>query len=181
MLLDLAFAPWIYRIGGRVRWVPIWAGSGVVRAPWGPYTVSLSFSPRPGGSHTPGAGIEGSGWVCTPQGQRYSLRVTGGAAGRIWSNMEGHTLRISAYYKPFGWQVRREDYRPSLSFVGHWVGPNLEMNDDGSIAAAFNPDGTLKTYRESLHTNRKGLVLPIVLNDADWRALFASCPRIEGR
>jgi len=35
MLLDLAFAPWIYLVGGRVRLVPIWAGSGVLEAPWG--------------------------------------------------------------------------------------------------------------------------------------------------
>jgi hypothetical protein len=54
------------------------------------------------------------------------------------------------------------------------------MNDDGSTAAAFKPDGTLKTYRESLQTNRNHVVLPIVLTEAGWWSVFASCPKMRG-
>jgi len=56
--------------------------------------------------------------------------------------MDGHSFQISAYHRPFAWQYRREDRRPALSFTGKWVGPNLDMSDDGSIARAFQPDGT---------------------------------------
>ena len=181
MLLDLVFAPWIYSVGGRVRLVPIWAGSGVVQAPWGPYTIFLSFSPSSGGSRlAPGAGIEGGGWVCTPQGQKYSLRVTGGASGHIWNDMDGHTIRISAYYRPFFWQFQKGNSRPALSFSGQWVGPNLVMHDEGSIARAFHPDGTLKSYRESLPSNRDPLPLPVVFTEGNYRLAFAGCPPARG-
>jgi hypothetical protein len=33
MAIDLVFEPWIYLVGGRVRLLPVWAGSGVVQAP----------------------------------------------------------------------------------------------------------------------------------------------------
>ncbi len=50
MAIDLAFEPWIYVVGGRVRLFPVWAGSGVAHAPSGPYTIYLWFSPAPSGS-----------------------------------------------------------------------------------------------------------------------------------
>jgi hypothetical protein len=180
MLLDLAFTPWIYTVGGRVRLVPVWVGTGVVRAPWGSFTIFLSFSPSPGGLHSPGAGVEGGGWVCTPQGQKYSLRVTGGASGHIWNDMDGHTMSISAYYRPFAWQYHREDRRPALSFSGQWVGPNLVMNDNGSVARAFHPDGTLKSYRESLPFGRDTLILPVVFTEGNYQLAFAGCPPAKG-
>ena len=181
MLLELLFAPWIYTVGGRVRLVPIWAGSGVVQAPWGPYTIFLSFSPSSDSSHlAPGASIAGSGWVCTPQGQKYSLRVSGGASGHIWNDMDGHTMRISAHHRPIAWQFRSRDIsRPALSFSGQWVGSNLVMQDEGSVARAFHPDGSLKSYRESLPNGRDTLTLPVVFTEG-YELAFAGCPRVKG-
>lgn len=68
------------------------ADLGGIRSAGGPLgggtrSISLSFSPSPASSHlSAGAGIAGGGWICTPQGLRYSLPVTGGAAGHIWNN-----------------------------------------------------------------------------------------------
>jgi hypothetical protein len=165
MALDLAFEPWIYVVGGRIRLFPVWVGSGVAQSPGGPYTIYLWFSPAPSGSRSlPSAGIEGGGWICTPQGRRYSLRVSGGAPGRIWNDMDGHRFLIGAVHRPFAWQYNREDRRPRLSLSGQWVGPNLVMNDEGSITRAFHPDGTLKSYRDSLQPGTA--VLPIVLQES---------------
>jgi hypothetical protein len=178
MAIDLVFQPWIYVVGGRVRLFPVWAGSGVVQAPGGSYRIYLWFSPSPKSSHIlPGASIEGGGWVCTPRGERYSLRVTGGASGKIWKDMDGHGFEIYAYHRPFGWQYRREDRRPRLSFSGQWVGPNLVMNDEGSIVRAFQPDGTLKSYRDSL-PKAGGMVLPLVLTETKWR-FGVDCPAAQ--
>jgi len=35
--INLAFAPWIYIVGGHTRWIPVWAGTGVIEAPSGPF------------------------------------------------------------------------------------------------------------------------------------------------
>jgi len=175
LAIDLAFAPWIYVVGGRVRLLPVWAGTGVAHAPSGPYTIFLWFSPTPSGSHIlPSASIQGGGWVCTPQRHRYTLRVIGGASGRIWNDMDGHSLQIYAYHKPFAWRYRREDRRPSLSFSGKWVGPNLALSDDGSIAREFQKDGNLKSYRDSLQPSTG--VVPLVLTEASWWATAGGCP-----
>ena len=180
MAIDLAFEPWIYIVGGHTRLFPVWAGSGVAQAPSGPYKIDLWFSPTPSGTHSlPSASIAGAGWVCTPQGQRYTLRVTGGASGRIWNDMDGHSFQISAYHRPFAWRYRSVDRRPGLSFSGKWVGPNLVMTDDGSIARAFQPDGSLKSYRDSLEPATS--VLPIVLNETTWwEILTDDCRKARG-
>jgi hypothetical protein len=121
MLLDLVFEPWIYLVGGRVRLLPIWAGYGVVQAPSGPYTVYVWFSPMPSGSHgLPSADVDGGGWVCTPQGRRYSLRVIGRAYGRIWKDMDGRRFQIGASHRPFAWQYSKEDRRPAASRGNGW-------------------------------------------------------------
>jgi hypothetical protein len=176
--IDLAFEPWIYVVGGRVRLLPVWQGIGVVQAPSGPYRIYVWFSPAPSGSRIlPSTSIKGSGYVCTPQGQRYSLRVTGGASGRIWKDMDGQMFHISAHHQPILWQFTR-DWRPWLSFSGRWVGPDLVMSDDASIAHAFQPDGALKPDDGRWHP--KTGALPITLTEAGWWPGGANCPKPGG-
>jgi hypothetical protein len=175
MAIDLAFAPWIYIVGGRTRLLPVWAGTGVVHTPSGPYSIYVWFSPARAGSHVVAStSINGSGYVCTPPGQRYSLRVTGGASGKIWNNMDGHTFHISANHRPVFWQFK-QDWRPWLSFSGQWVGPNLVMSDDASITHAFQPDGTLKPDDGRWHP--KTGALPITLTETHWSLGGIDCPR----
>src|SRR5271169_4734438 len=99
--IDLIFAPWIFSVGGRTRLLPIWSGVGVARTSAGPYTIHIWFSPTPSGSRIlASTSILGSGYVCTPSGERYTVRVTGGARGQIWRNMDGHEFHLSAYHRP---------------------------------------------------------------------------------
>jgi hypothetical protein len=173
MAIDLAFYPWIYVVGGRLRLLPVWAGVGVVQAPWGPYRIYVSFSPEPSGRGVlPSTSIGGSGYVCTPQGQRYSLRVTGGTTGQIWKNMDGHSFHLSAHHQPISWRST-PDGRPWLSFSGRWVGPNLVMSDDASIAHAFSADGTLKPDEGHWHPTTGAL--PITLTETQWWPFGADC------
>jgi hypothetical protein len=106
--------------------------------------------------------------------------VSGGASGHIWNDMDGHTMRISAHHRPIAWQFRSRDIsRPALSFSGQWVGSNLVMQDEGSVARAFHPDGSLKSYRESLPNGRDTLTLPVVFTEG-YELAFAGCPRVKG-
>jgi hypothetical protein len=164
--VDLVFAPWIYSVGGRTRLLPVWAGVGVAQSPSGPYTIHVWFSPRPSGSRVlPSASILGSAYVCTPSGKRYSLKLTGGASGRIWNNMDGHAFSFSAYHLP-AFSSLTGDRRPRLNFSGSWVGPNLQMDDEGTLAQAFLPDGTLSPSAGGAHLKDKAV--PITFTETSW-------------
>ena len=160
--------PWIYLVGGKTRLLPIWQGVGVADGPGGRYTVYVSFSPRNNGSRMfPGESIDGRGWICSPLGQRYSLRITGGANGRIWSGMDGHAFAITAEDRPWNWQGSRyETWRPRLRFLGFWAGPNLQMTDQGSLAHAFNADGSLNKASSYNYNQTTGA--PITFNEVNW-------------
>ena len=175
ILIELAFQPWIFVVGGRVRLWPVWEGDGVVQTPIGPYRIHVWFSPTPSGSRIlPSTSVRGSGYVCTPLGEKYSLRVTGGAPGRIWKDMDGHAFRLSAYHRPISWF--NNDRRPRLSFSGQWVGPNLVMSDDGSIAHAFLPNGTLSADTSTWHP--KTGALPITLTETSSWFGGADCAKL---
>jgi hypothetical protein len=170
--VDLIFAPWIYSVGGRTRLLPVWAGVGVAQTSSGPYTIHVWFSPSPSGSRIlPSTSVRGSAYVCTPTGKRYNLRVTGGANERIWKNMDGHAFSFSAYNLP-AFASLTDDRRPRLFFSGQWVGPDLKMNDEGSIAPAFLADGSLSS-RPGLSRSTENAV-PITFTETTWW-LVGSC------
>jgi len=134
------------------------------------------FSPRPNGSRVlPGVSILGSGYVCTPRGEVYQLRVTGGAAGRIWNDMDGHSFRLAAYHRAVLWNFSNyETWRPRLSFSGQWVGPDLVMTDDGSLAHAFRPDGSLNDAARGTWHPKTGAA-PITFKETGWQVLAPKC------
>lgn len=164
--IDLAFAPWIYTVGGRHRLLPAWAGVGVAQSASGPYTIHIWFSPSPSGSRIlPSTSVTGSGYVCTPSGKRYTLRVTGGSSERIWNNMDGHAFSFSAYHRPV-FASLTGDRRPRLFFSGEWVGANLRMTDEGSIAQAFLADGSLSSATR--FSRVKENAIPITFTETTW-------------
>jgi hypothetical protein len=166
MTVDLIFAPWIYSVGGRTRLLPVWAGVGIAQTSSGPYAIRIWFSPTPSGSRIlPSTSISGSAYVCTPTGKRYTLRVTGGASGQIWKNMDGHAFHLSAYHRP-AFASLTGDRRPRLNFSGSWVGPDLKMNDEGSIAHAFLADGNLSSGANGSHP--KDSAVPITFAETSW-------------
>src|SRR5450631_298264 len=138
-LLALAIGPWIYVVGGHTRLLPVWAGVGEVAAPAGRYKIYIWFSPSSASSRIlPSASVSGSASVCTPQGQHYRFKLSGGASGRIWKDMDGHEFHLYARYRPLLWSLNQEP-QPFLEFSGRWVGDNLVMADDATVAHTFLP------------------------------------------
>jgi hypothetical protein len=171
--IDFIFAPWIFTVGNRTRLLPVWAGVGVAQTSSGPYRIYIWFSPSPSGSRIlPSTSISGSGYVCTPTGKRYTLRVTGGASGQIWKNMDEHSFHLFAYHRPF-FSSLTGDRRPRLNFSGQWVGPNLQMNDEGTVAQAFLPDGGLNS--ESSVSHAKANATPITFTETTWWWIGGGC------
>jgi hypothetical protein len=174
--VDWVFAPWIYGVGGQHRLLPVWAGQGDATGPGGRYRVWVWFSPTPQRSRMlPGAAIQGSGYICTPRGQLYQLRVIGGASGRIWNDMNGHSFHIEAYHRPILLNFSSYDtWRPRLSFSGRWVGPDLVMSDDASLAHAFAPDGSLNDAARGAWHPKTG-AMPITLKETGWQVFAPKC------
>jgi hypothetical protein len=177
--IDAAFAPWIYVVGGRLRLLPLWQGVGDAQTPSGRYRFYVWFSPSPNGSSIlPSTSIRGSGYLCTPRGERFRLRVTGGTGGRVWRDMDGRDFHLSAYHRPVGWQFSgSQNWQPRLSLSGRWVGPDLVMNDQGSLAHAFLPDGTLNTKATSWYSKTDPGIAVTLTERAWWWGGNVDCPK----
>jgi hypothetical protein len=145
--VDSIIGPWIYTVGGRHRWLPVWEGVGEAHGPGGTYRLYVWFAPANAGQRIlPEAAVAGYSTLCTPRGERFNLKLAGGASGRMWLNMaDGQAFGLRVFRRvAFGdFTGRGPIDNPRLQFSGHWQGPDLVMDDGGSFAHAFAPDGTL--------------------------------------
>ena len=135
----LVVNPWSLHIGGR--WTPAltWHGIGQLKSSTGAtYGVFIEVGPemhRGRGA----SNLGGRAKLCTPQGEIYSLRVNG-YLKQAWLDADG---------KPVTFYLRSpQDTRPKISFTlfGAWHGPELVLDDKGSMAMSFSADGGAKGY-----------------------------------
>jgi hypothetical protein len=167
--LNWALYPWIYLVGDRRRILPLWSGVGAAETPSGRYRIYVSFSPTTSGSRVlPDTRVSGTGYICAPDGTRYSAIVRGGAGARIWRRMDGHAFSLEVYHRPIGWSFSGDyrSWRPRLQFTGAWSGPNLQMSDDGSLKSAFLPSGALNPKAPNWH-DKTGAV-PVTFVETGW-------------
>jgi len=172
---DAIFFPWIHTVGGKVRLLPLWQGVADVDGPGGRYRLYVWFSPTSEKQHVlPATAVEGGGYVCTPRGQRYDLRISGGARGQVWRTMDGHEFHLFLEHRPLNAQfVESSLQRPRLTLRGRWDGPNLAMNDTGSFRNGFHGDGTLIPRAPYAHPETPAL--PVALTETAWWP-NAACP-----
>jgi hypothetical protein len=86
--------------------------------------------------------------------------------------MDEHSFQLSIYNQP-AFSSPTGDRRPKLNFSGQWVGPDLKMNDEGSIAQAFLADGSLGSGASSSHA--KGSATPITFTETTLWWLGGIC------
>jgi hypothetical protein len=177
MGLELTCAPWMFRLGGRIRPLPVWAGSGVVPGPSGPYQIYVWLAPQPSATQlVPFTDVLGTGYLCTPLGERYSLRVSGGAAGMSWQDMDGQAFHLEAVHRAPFWSASQEPHLPSLRFSGRWMGTSLVMTDDASIEHAFLPDGRLNEQAQDAG-HAASQAQPVTLDEFAWWSGPPECQR----
>lgn len=181
--VEWLFAPWIYLVGGRHRLLPIWQGVGEAQGPAGGYKLYLWFFPVPSRSRVlPSVTVNGWGRLCTARGEGYRVVVWGSAPGPIWRSMDGHAFRLAAYNRPPVWTTAsHSQWRPSLTFAGRWVGPNLVMTDNGSLSRAFLPDGRLN--RASTDSTPATATASVTFAETGLRPFLPACagPRTPAR
>jgi hypothetical protein len=174
LALELACAPWIFVLGGRLRPLPLWTGSGIVEGPSGPYLISVWLTPQPGARVVPFTDVMGAGYLCTPRGERYTLWVGGGAAGNAWRDLDGQVFHLEALRHPALGSASQEP--PFLRFSGKWEGTDLVMTDGASLGRAFLPDGRINTQTQDAG-QPKSRVLPVTLSETGWWSRPPDCQR----
>src|SRR5947209_15994060 len=136
-VIETVIGPWILTVGGRQRLLPVWEGIGDVQGPGGTYRLYLWFAPSTSGQRIlPEAAVQGYSVLCTPRGERFSLKLYGGAPGHLWLRMaEGHDFNLRVFRRPrFAVSTSQMVAPPRSQFAGHWRGADLVMNDNGSFS-----------------------------------------------
>lgn len=139
-----AFYPWAFYLGGKFHIIPYWQGWGRAHAKSGDYFVWVQFEPSPRGSRMYlSTNLTGNAYVCTPRGERLHMHLGGGMRKHLHLSTNGEPVSLYMDYWPLGYGGFINDRRPYLEFRGRWQNPNLVMDDHGSIARNFQPDGTV--------------------------------------
>ena len=176
MAIYAVFAPWAFYMGGYFHIYPGWTGWGKLHSNIaGDYVLFLTISPTTGGRGTYRSvpHIKGQGFLCTPRGERYRLRVGGDFGKPSGTDLQGKTASLYANnYSPF-----RSSTAPSLEFRGKWNNPDLVLDDHGSINRAFDPDGALARNTHMRPYIQE--VVPFTLHEGSRSDFDAACAAIK--
>jgi hypothetical protein len=171
--IDAIFAPWAYYLGGRFHVLPVWQGAGTLHAASGDYVLQLWMAPEPGGRTFNFPYWRGWATLCTPRGERYSLRLSASMFEHPGVDTNGQRMEISMYTRPWNYSFGG-DARPRLTLRGRWQNPDLVMDDGGGLSRAFQPDNTVYRGPGSRQPPARETV-PIVVRETPWTAWLSDC------
>ena len=169
-------APWNFYFGGHFHLVPGWTGRGWIHssAAGGDYYLWVSFTPTtPGYRKSP---LQGTAFLCTPRGEGIRLRFSGSMPRNHGTDLRGVPIHLYMANSSLAAQFDG-DRRPHLDFYGTFGNSQLTMEDRGSLARAFRPDGTLYGPRDR---NRpwKQESTPVTLDEYGSWTVSHSCPAV---
>ena len=173
--IDALFAPYIFTMGGSFHPYPWWSGVGKMHTSSGDYAVYVNvFAWRKGQYSSP---LRGSGIVCTPKGETFNMKVYGDIPRRVWSSVEGQPMSLDFMHQTWNYGFTN-DHRPEFRLHGVWHGPNLVMDDHGSLTRAFLPDGT--AYMGSTNKQPESReVVPVTLTSGSKSEFEAACATLK--
>lgn len=175
--LERVFHPWAFYQGGHSHLLPIWQGVGRMHTDRGDYTLTLYMFPTSGGRTFNLPTIKGDGYLCTPNGERYFLRISGGLTEKTGIDSNGKTMTLRYYRRPaFAGFTGSYEQPPRLELRGQWRNPDLVMDDGGSLAAAFLADGTVsKSPHTYYHADARNKVTVIFHEVSPWQRWDERC------
>jgi hypothetical protein len=174
MAINGVFAPWAFHLGGKFHITPYWQGWGRLHAKSGDYLLFVRIEPTSRGSKMYlETNLSGTAYVCTPRGENIPLKMSGGMRKHLNLSTDGEAIHLYMHYWPWNAQFVT-DHSPSLGLRGHWQNPNLVMDDQGSIAKAFQPDGTVYRNHDRNRTYSPEVV-PITFVEGSYTHFSAAC------
>ena len=172
--------PWGFFMGGRFHLLPMWQGVGRMHSnrAGGDYVLYIWFYPRiakgTGTTH-----VAGNGELCTPRGEKFFLSVGGDFEKTL--RLDSNGKKASFYMDNRSVASQFSGQRaPYLELRGKWNNPDLVMDDHGSIARAFEPDGTLYTGH-SPSRPYMAEVVPVTLHEGGKSDFEAACKAVKTR
>jgi hypothetical protein len=173
-LIFILLAPWNFYFGGHFHLVPGWTGRGWMhsKAAGGDYFLFVRLEPTmPGYRRSP---INGNAFICTPKGEKFRLRFGGGMPRGHGTDLRGVPIHMY-FYSWTGLQLS-PDRRPSFDLYGSFGDCELIMEDRGTLAGAFRPDGTLYGPRD--HRSGKKENSHIILREDPSWVPSTGCPAV---
>jgi hypothetical protein len=175
------FMPWGFYMGGDFHPIPQWTGWGRMHSNLaGDYVLYVSLSPSTNRSGTGGVShgrpqVSGRGFLCTPRGGTYRLRLGGDFDKPSGTDLQGKSAYLYMnHYSPLG-----GSNAPSLEFRGKWNNPDLVLDDHGSLTRAFDPGGTLVTNHHMRPYIQE--VVPVTLHPGSWSDFEAACAALKSK
>jgi hypothetical protein len=174
LALSAVFTPWAFYLGGHFHPIPYWQGAGIIHTPAaGDYFLIVQMSPTSPG-RLGNAYVTGLAWLCTPHGDRLSLRLGGLMPKNSMVNSQGQPIHLYFYTRPFLANIV-PDRRPGFDLYGTWGDRQIPVDDHGSLASAFRPDGTPYLGNDHAPSPAKPPV-QFVLRESPGMFLSPSCP-----
>jgi hypothetical protein len=173
-LIYALLAPWNFYFGGHFHLVPGWTGRGWMHstAAGGDYYLCVRFEPTtPGYRKSP---LQGVAYLCTPRGEKFRLHFGGGMPPNHGTDLRGFPIHLYMNNWALGAQFTG-DRRPQLDLYGTFGDSQLILEDRGSLARAFRPDGTLHEPRDRNRPWQQESAHVTLQEDSSW-GLSTSCP-----
>jgi len=164
--IDWLFTPWAFYLGGRFHVLPLWAGSARAHTASGDYTLYVWLSPTSSGRLHNYPTFKGQAYLCTPRGERFSLRLSAYMFENAGTDTNGMEILLEMYQRGWFWSLSG-DGRPRLRLRGKWQNPDLVTNDGGSLSVAFLPDGRLYEGPSGKQPRARETV-PVVFHNVPW-------------
>lgn len=174
------YVPWAFYLGGSFHVMPYWQGWGRAHSnsAGGDYLIYIFFYPDHGRFRSL-AYVQGNGSLCTPRGEKFSLKVGGNFDKPSGRDSNGQRVGLYVYNRSVKTQLLGGYHKPSLNLRGKWSNPDLVMDDDGSIARNFNPDGSL--VESSAGRPYKAEVSQITFHQGSVSDFNAACDAVKKR
>lgn len=172
VLITGVFAPWAFYLGGTFHITPYWQGWGRAHAKSGDYILYVRIGPTSRNSKMYlETDLGGAANICTPRGENITLKLGGGMRKHLNLSTDGEAIHL--YMDRIAWNSQfTADRSPYLELRGHWQNPNLVMDDKGTIARAFLPDGTVSHNRNSPNPQD---AIPITFVEGSYSDYSAAC------
>lgn len=166
--------PWGFYMGGRFHAIPMWQGVGRLHSNsgGGEYTFYVWFWPYHGRFRSL-AYVQGNAMVCSPRGEKFFLRLGGDFDRPAGHDLNGQRSRLYMFNRNSVRRILGTDRRPELELRGKWNGPEMVMDDHGSIARSF--DAQAKLYPDSKNRPYISEVSPITLHEGTKSDFEAAC------
>lgn len=138
--------PWAFYMGGNFHPLGYWAGWGRMHSKTaGDYLLYVQISPETRRMETiiPRTFVKGNARLCTPKGERYSLKLSGSMPPHFYLKTVGQPISFSVY----NWRdslLIGQEKRPHFSLSGRWGQGEIVAEDRQTLSRAFFPDGTLR-------------------------------------